>query len=118
MCPEIEIEILQEAEPVSADGPMGAVLMAAAAMALRARQAQGGVALPTRFQVDALADRARADLTEGHPLRSEVVMFCQQWAHVRRDPAAVVALGEALWRGIGRLTRPEPVDAHRRDIHG
>ena len=91
----------------------GPVLLAAYAVALRARQ--GGV---TAEDVSDMRVRAEELLPRGSSLRAAVYCFATMYELHRHDPAAVAELGLALDRDISRALRPEPVDLSRRDIHG
>ena len=95
------------------DERQGPVLLAALSVALRARM--GGL---TAEEVSDMRVRAEELLDRGSSLRAAVFSFATMYELHRRDPAALVVLGEELDRGLSRALRPDPVDLSRRDIHG
>lgn len=52
------------------------------------------------------------------PLLREVTAFVVGYELAFRDPPRLAELGEELRRAVEIDARPDPVDAHRRDIHG
>ncbi len=94
------------------DAEIGPILLSATAAALSART--GGL---RRVQVMDLHDEAEA-LPVGHSLRFAALAFCLAADLHRRNPAALVAIGEALQRDIDRALRPDVPGHDRSDIHG
>jgi hypothetical protein len=91
----------------------GPVLLAAQAVALRART--GGL---QAYEVDGMRVRAEELLTRDDPLRAAIYMFCTMYELDRHNAAAVALHGEELSRGVDRALRPDAPDAGRVDIHG
>ena len=90
-----------------------AVMMAASAVALKARH--GGLTL---HDVDDLRVKAEELLARGDPMRTPILAFASMYEVLRRDPQPLRELGEDLWRAIGYATAPGPTLPERRDIDG
>ncbi|WP_124253709.1 hypothetical protein [Cereibacter sphaeroides] len=90
-----------------------AVVMSAFAVAMKAKadRLQPG-------DVDQMRDLSIRILERGEGLRDAITAFAFAYGRHRRDPEALAFLGEDLLRAVQRDLRPEPIDLHRRDIHG
>jgi hypothetical protein len=93
--------------------PRHTVAFAATAVALRAKT----FAL-TNLDVNELRTSAEQLLDAGHPLRRAVTEFASLWEVNKHDGAALVEMGDRLFRAVEAALRPEPVDLGRVDLHG
>lgn len=89
------------------------VEMMAVTVALRARS---GALTPET--VAALSVQAREHLADGSFLAGAINHFCRRYVEVHRDAAALADIGSDLHRAVLLDLVPEPLDLHRRDIHG
>lgn len=92
---------------------MGPALLAAQAVALRART--GGL---QAYEVDDMRVRAEQLLARDSALRAAIYHFCTMYELDHHDSAKLIEHGEELSRGVDRALRPDAVDAGRIDIHG
>jgi hypothetical protein len=100
-------------------------LFAAQSVALSAR-----TRCLTGHAVDDMRTKAEELLPKGDTLRQAILTFATMYEQHRRDPQAVVVLGEALEADVSRALLsgasalsdpahwPAPVDLDRSDIHG
>ncbi len=94
--------------------PLGRVRFAAVHTAMQAWFGQ-----VTPENVRALSELAVRELPEGCPTREAVCAACADFEklHYRKQDVQT-EWGDALRAAMLTLMRPDPVDAHRRDIHG
>lgn len=93
--------------------PANRVQLAALTVGMAARLGQ-----IDQDRIEALA-RINADLlAPDDPVFAGVREFLGEWSEVRRDPEQRMAWGLRLCNAVHLWSRPDPVDAHRVDIHG
>jgi hypothetical protein len=98
---------------LTAPGLCVPVLMSASAVALSARCGQ-----VTAHDVDAMREQTEELLRPDDPTRPAIMAFASMYELVRRDPEALKALGEDLWRAVNYAVAPAPNPHWRADIDG
>lgn len=70
------------------------------------------------MEVDELQGKAAQLLEAGDPLLYAINTFATQYQLCHADPAGLAVQGHNLSDAIARITRPDPPDIGRKDIHG
>ncbi|MGS4947407.1 hypothetical protein ACVDG3_18165 [Meridianimarinicoccus sp. RP-17] len=93
--------------------PVIAIGMNALSVAMKAKCGQ-----LTANDVADLVNDAGELLDSGQPVRIAVTTFATGYELYAHDPAYLRTLGVELHEAVARAVQPDPVDIHRRDIHG